>query len=188
MEEFVANAALLAGHLTQQCEKAASDQNAAAVDLQRAAADVGQGVVAGRAELIQGTKSAVRDALSQEIPSAVEAVAQAGDRLRAIIERLERDQASTAARMRLLGWKTFGALAFAAVVIVGGTAYFASTNVQRAQRASVDAQVLEALQQVAITSCDGKPCVKLQDGQARWGKNDDYILIDSQTQGANGAP
>lgn len=187
MEDFVANAALLAAHLTRQCEKAAAEQESSAVDLRRAAADVGQGVVAGRAELAQSAKAAVREALSQEIPSAVEAVAQAGDRLRAIIDRLERDQAATGARMRLLGWKTFAALALASAVIVGGTAYFAWSNVQRAERASVDAQVLEALQQVAITSCDGKPCLKLEDGQARWGKNDDYILIDRQAPERNGA-
>lgn len=187
MEEFVVNAALLAGHLTQQCEKAAAEQTSLTLDLRRAVADVGKGVVAGRAELTQSSKSAVRDALSQEIPSAVEAVAQAGDRLRAIIGRLERDQAATAARMRLLGWQTFGALAFASAVIVGGTGYVAWSNVQRAERASVDAQVLEALQQVAITSCDGKPCLKLEDGQARWGLNDDYILIDSKAPEPNGA-
>lgn len=182
MDEFIANAALLAGHLTQQCEKAAGEQKSSAADLRRAASEVGQSVTAGTAELALNARSAVRDALSQEIPAAVEAISQAGDRLRLFADQLQRDQAAAGAHMRLLGWKALGGLGLASVVVIGATAYFAWTNVQRAERASVEAQVLEALQQVSITSCDGRPCVKLEDGQARWEKNDDYILIDTRSQ------
>lgn len=188
MDEFVANAALLAGHLTQQCEKAAGEQKSSAADLRRAASEVGQEVAAGKAELARTAGSAVREALSQEIPAAVEAVAHVGDRLRLIVDQLQRDQAAAGAHMRMLGWKALGGLALASAVVIGATAYFAWTNVQRAERASVEAQVLEALQQVAITSCDGQPCVKLEDDQARWGKNDDYILIDTRHQSSPPAP
>lgn len=79
-----------------------------------------------------------------------------------------------------MGWKALGGLAIAGLVIIASTGYFAWTNVQRAEKASVEAEVLAALEQVAITSCDGTPCIKLEDGQARWQKNADYILIDSR--------
>ncbi|MCD9030025.1 hypothetical protein LDO26_17685 [Luteimonas sp. BDR2-5] len=180
MDEFIANAALLAGHLTQQCEKAAVEQRSSALDLRRAASDVGQSVADGKAELAQSARAAVREALSQEIPAAIEAVAQSGDRLRSIVDQLRHEHAATSGITRLLGFKALGALAIASIAIVGATGYVASNNLKRAERANVDAQVLEALAQVAITSCDGTPCVKLMDEQARWKKNDDYILLDTR--------
>ncbi len=186
MEEFVTNSALLAGHLTQQCDKAIADQKHAAAELRQAAADVGQGVAAGRAELAHSARSAVREALSQEIPAAVEAIAESGDRLRQLADQLQREHLSAASRMRALAWKSLIAMALASAAIIGATAYTAWNNVQRAQRAQVDAQVLEALQQVSITSCDGTPCVKLADDQRRWSKNSDYLLVDGS--GAAPAP
>lgn len=186
MEEFVTNSALLAGHLTQQCEKAIADQKQSAAELRQAAADVGQGVAAGRSELAQSARTAVREALSQEIPAAVEAIAESGDRLRQLADQLQREHLSAASRMRALAWKSLIAIALASAAIIGATAYTAWNNVQRAQRAQVDAQVLEALQQVSITSCDGTPCVKLADDQRRWSKNSDYLLVDGN--GAAPAP
>lgn len=188
MDDFVANAALLAGHLTQQCEKAAAEQRSSSADLRRAASEVGQGVAAGKAELAHTARAAVREALSQEIPAAVEAVAQSGDRLRSITEQLQREQAAASGRTKLLSFTSLGALAIASVAIIGATAYVASNNLKRAERAAVDAQILEALSLVAITSCDGTPCVKLSEGQARWTKNDDYILVDTSKTGAASAP
>ncbi|WP_313318543.1 hypothetical protein [Stenotrophomonas sp.] len=179
MEDFIANAALLAGHLTQQCEKVVAEQKSSTADLQRAAADVGQGVAAGRAELAQSARAAVREALSQEIPAAVEAIADSGDRLRAIADQLQREQLAAASGIRALAWKALAAMVVAAAVVIGGTAYVASNNVQRAQNARLEAEVMETLQQVKITACDGKPCVKLSDGQQRWSRNDDYILVDT---------
>lgn len=178
MEDFIANAALLAGHLTQQCDKAIAEQRASIADLQRAATDVGQGVAAGRNELAQTARSAIREALSQEIPAAVEAIADSGDRLKQLADQLQREQLASAAGIRALAWKSLAAIVIASAVVAGGTAYAAWSNVQRAKDAKVEAQVMEALQQVSITSCDGRACVKLAEGQERWSKNDDYILVD----------
>lgn len=179
MEEFVANAALLAGHLTQQCERAAADQRAASASLEQAAAEVGKGVAAGRAELAQTLRGAVRDALTAEVPSAVEAIAQSGDRLQLLADQLERSHAATAKRIQTLAMKALGATALASLAILGATGYMAWTNVQRAERAQVRAEVMEALEHVTITACDGAPCIKLEDGAPRWSKNADYILVDT---------
>lgn len=188
MEDFVANAALLAGKLTRQCEIAAAGQAAASADLRAAAADVGREVVAGKAQIAQSAKLAVREALSQEIPAAVEAISQTGDRLTRITEQLARDQAAAGAHMRMLGWKALGALLLASALTIGVTGYVAWSNLQRAERASIDAQIMEALQSVSITSCDGQPCVKLEDGQTRWTKNEDYILVDTGAVEGTPAP
>ena len=188
MEDFVSNAALLAGHLTQQCNKAAAAQQSAAADLRRVADDVSQRVVAGKQELVHAARAAVREALAQEISEAVAAVGQSGDRLRTVAEQLQRERAMVSGRMRMLGLGTLGALAIASFCTIGATAYVASNNLKRAERANVDAQVLEALAHVAITSCDGTPCIKLAEGQARWTKNDDYILVDASAPRGPAAP
>ncbi len=188
MEDFVSNAALLAGHLTQQCDKAAAAQQSAAADLRRVADDVSQRVVAGKQELVHAARAAVREALAPEISEAVAAVGQSGDRLRTIAEQLQRERAMVSGRMRMLGLGTLGALAIASFCTIGATAYVASNNLKRAERANVDAQVLEALAHVAITSCDGTPCIKLAEGQARWTKNDDYILVDASAPRGPAAP
>ncbi|WP_313642938.1 hypothetical protein [Stenotrophomonas sp.] len=182
MEEFIANAALLAGHLTQQCDKVVAEQKSSTAELQRAATELGQGVSAGKAELAQTARAAIREALSQEIPAAVEALGDSGDRLRAIADQLQREQLAAASGIRALAWKALVAMLVAAVAIVGGTAYVASNNLQRAENAKLEAQVMEALQQVQITACDGKPCVKLSEGQQRWQRNDDYILVDTSAR------
>lgn len=188
MEEFIANAALLAGHLTQQCDKAVNQQKSSAAELQQAASEVGLGIAAGKQELAQHARNALREALAQEIPIAVEAFTQSGDRIRRLTDQLQREQAASASRMQLLAWKSFGAVLLASITIAAGTAYFAWINVQRAENAHVQAQVLEALQQVSITSCDGKPCVKLEDGLRRWSGNDEYVLIDTSSLAQPKAP
>ncbi len=181
MEEFIADAALLAGRLTRQCDDAMAEQRAASTELQRAATDVTQSVIDGTAEISRSARAAVREALAQEIPAAIGAIAQTGDRLRELADQLEREQSSAGLRMRLLGWVSLGAFGLAAVAIVAGTAYAARHNMQRAERSQLRAEVLEALQKVPITSCEGQPCVKLQDGLPRWQKNDEYILVDVVT-------
>ena len=66
----------------------------------------------------------------------------------------------------------------ACLLLVAGTGYASWHNVQRAQRAHVDAEVLEALRHVTITACDGAPCIKLEEGLRRWEKNGEYVLVD----------
>ncbi|TWT20222.1 hypothetical protein FQY83_10810 [Luteimonas marina] len=179
MDDFVANAALLAAHLTQQCEKAVAKQQAAALDLQQSADALGEGVAAGKLELEQHARGAIREALARELADASRSLEDTVDRLQQLGERLRIEQSSAGLRMRVLEWKSIASLAVAAAVLVGGSAYAARHNLQRAERAQVRADVLEALRHVAITSCDGRPCVKLEDGLQRWTKNDEYVLVDA---------
>lgn len=179
MEDFIANAALLAAHLTQQCEKSVADQQASAQDIQRSAGELSAAMAAGQQALARQAKAAIREALAGEIPAAVRSLGETTDRLKATAEQLRSEQASASHRMRVLGWKALASFGFASVSAVASTGYVAWHNVKRAERAQVDAQVLEALRQVAITSCSGTPCVKLEDGLRRWAKNDEYVLIDT---------
>lgn len=180
MEDFIANAALLAAHLTQQCEKSVADQQASAHDIRKSADEVRQTVAAGQLELAQHARASIRDALSDEIPIATRSLGETAERLKAMADRLQSEQASVGLRMRILGWKALASLGVAAALVIATTGYFAWHNVKRAERAQVDAEVLEALQQVTITSCGGTPCIKLEDGLRRWTKNDEYVLIDTR--------
>lgn len=180
MEDFIANAALLAAHLTRQCERAGAEQREAASALHGAAMGVGQRLAADHAALLHATGAAVRDVLAGQLDAPTKRADAAARRLERSIESLDHLHAGLGARTRLLGGGALLALTLAGTGIIAATAHLARLNVERAERASVRAEVLEALQRVAITSCDGRPCIKLEDGLQRWPSNDDYVFVDTR--------
>ena len=171
LEDFLANAALLAAHLSQQCDKASSE-------LQQAASAFRQDVSQGQALFASTTRSALRESLAAEIPAAIQGLGEATDRFHRMAERLQAQQQSLDRHARFLGWKSLASMVVAAVVVLAATGYVAWSNVKAAREARVQAAVLQALEQVTITSCDGHPCIKLEDGLRRWAKNDEYVLVD----------
>lgn len=177
LEEFVASAALLAAHLTRQCEESIAAQRSAADELRRSADALGQRILGDNAELQQQARSAIRQALSGEIPAAARVLHDTSAQLQSMAQQLRREQAEVSLRMRALGWKTLVSLTLAAVVLVGASAYAAWHNLRRAEQAHVRAEVLQALQHVAVTSCDGHPCLRLEEGMPRWSKNEEYVLV-----------
>lgn len=178
MDEFVANAALLAAHLKEQCERAAASQHASAQDLQGAAIVVRKTIEEGKREVVEHAGSAVSSALSERIPAATQEILDTATRLKQIADRFQHEQAALDRKVRFLGTSTLGAIATACILLLAGTGYASWYNVKRAQRAHADAEVLDALRHVTITACDGSPCIKLEDGLRRWGKNKDYVLVD----------
>ena len=74
MEEFVANAALLAAHLTEQGNKAASAQQASAQELQASAIVVRKTIEEGKREMSDQARAAVHEALAHEIPAATHSI------------------------------------------------------------------------------------------------------------------
>jgi hypothetical protein len=187
MDEFVANAALLAAHLKEQCERAADSQQSSADDLQGAAIMVRKAIEEGKRELVGHAGFAVSTALAENIPAATHDILETSARLKQVTDRLQSEQVSLERRMRFLGASTLSAIAVACAVLIAGTGYASWHNVKRAQRAHVDAEVLDALRQVTITACDGVPCIKLEDGLRRWGKNRDYVLVDGMKE-SSGEP
>lgn len=179
MEDFVANAALLAGHLTRQCEQAAADQRDAAKALRTAAVDVADHAAAGRDALLHATTAAVRDTLTGQLKATTARAESAAQHVEHLIAQLEHVQSSLAGRSRLLSGGALLALVVAGVAVTGASAYVVKLNLERADRVSVRADVLEALQHVAITACDHRPCIKMHDGLARWPSNQDYVFVDT---------
>src|SRR5690606_23319484 len=131
--------------------------------------------------LATNVQVAVRGSLAAEVPAAIRGLEDATQQFSKTLEHLQSQQRSLAQRARFLGWTSLASLAIASLVLLAGTGFAAWLNVQRAQKAQVSAEVLQALEQVTITSCDGQPCIKLEDGVRRWAKNDVYVLIEAST-------
>ncbi|MDH5835518.1 hypothetical protein [Luteimonas kalidii] len=172
IEDFVANAALLAAHLGQQCDRAGAR-------LQQAAATFDRRIEQGQATIAATTQSLVRESLATEIPAALQALSDGARQLQGVAERVQRQQAELEQRARWLGLKAIGAVLVAALAVLASTGYVAWSNLARSQEAQVRTEVLQALEQVTITSCDGHPCLKLEDGQRRWAGNESYVLVDT---------
>lgn len=179
LEEFTANAALLAAHLTRQCESAAEVQAQSAQRLREAADEVESKLQAGRSALLDAARAGTRDALIAETAALTNALDASARRTDEAVANLEHSGALLRGRTRLLGLGAFGALCIGGAAVVLATGVLARQNLERAERASVRAEVLQALEQVAITSCDGRPCIKLTDDLRRWAGNDEYVLVDT---------
>src|SRR5690606_18522110 len=102
LEEFVASAALLAAHLTRQCEESISGQRNAAEDLRRNVDSIGQRVLGANAELQQHARSAIREALTEEISVAARSLRETAMQLEETAARLQREQVSISLRIRVL--------------------------------------------------------------------------------------
>lgn len=180
MEDFISNAALLAAHLTRQCERAGAEQRDAAQALGAAATEIDGRIAHARDALLHASAAAVRDTLAAQLEATTTRADAAAGRLEQLVDGLGHVHAGMGARLRLLGGGALLSLALAALAVIGVTGHLARLNIDRAERATVRAEVLEALQRVAITSCDGRPCIKLEDGLQRWPSNDEYVLVDTQ--------
>lgn len=183
MIEFLEKATLLAADLEHRCANAAEQHARSAQELDQTLRnvedDVGRIIAAGKDELAGHAADAIRQALAQEIGMATRAVSESAGELRKMSDQLKREQSAIGARMRVMGWKSIVAVGAAAFVTVAGSSFVVWNNAQRIQRTQVQAEVVEALRHVTVTSCDGRPCIKLAEGQLRWNKNADYLLVDT---------
>jgi hypothetical protein len=186
--EFLEKATLLAADLERRCKDAAEQQQGSAMALAQVLhlveANVKEVATAGKDELAQHAQTAVRQVLAQEIGGAAQSLDESAGRLRQLANQLQHEQSTIGMQMRILAWKSLLSIGAAAALALLGTGFVLWQNIQRIQRSNVDAEVMEALQHVTITSCDGRPCLKLAEGQPRWTKNKDYVLVDTSASTA----
>lgn len=169
---FLEKAALLAGDLEQRCDAAAARHAQSASEfeavLRRVQDSLGSQLARTRRELADLTG---------------DAAAQGLDELRGFVDQLRREQADAGDRMRTMGWSSIIAVGAAALLAIAGSSFIVWDNARRIGRDRVQAEVLDALRHVTITSCGGQPCIRLADGQPRWERNPDYVIVDASAQG-----
>jgi exonuclease VII large subunit len=118
----------------------------------------------------------------QQFDAAAKAVAtdmrQAG-------ESMQKDQAIMAANIKRLTWKLHAVAIVSTLLLVAGgfmllwqQSRLYDDAKDRVTAAAIDAEIAEAFRQAKVTSCGGRPCVKLDTKARRWGQKGDYVLLD----------
>ena len=102
----------------------------------------------------------------------------------------EQQQRTQAALVPAIGraWAWTGALVLAAVLVLGGYGFLLMLTHQRLQASQaradaieLQADVLAATRQVHITSCGGRPCIRLDADTPRWSsKQGEFVLVDGK--------
>ena len=112
-------------------------------------------------------------------------------RINSLCDRVDRsshqmDKASNAAtkHTKVSGWVTLTGLIVAAVAVVSFTGWYGWNQKQVIEERTQyynniehSIAVKKALSQLAITTCGGRPCVKLDAKAQRYGQEGEYILI-----------
>lgn len=189
MMETAKKLAILVDTLERRSEASLQEQQKATQALQQTVADlrsdVQQLMHAAGGQVAQSAKQGVEAALNsgttkynQETASMA---ATLGGSVRTFVETLN------AAMMKMLRqvWTSFAAVAGAIILLIGGgslllwfQAHAYDDARTRTASAQVDAETAEAYAQAGMTSCGGRPCVKLDTKSPRWGAKGEYVLLD----------
>lgn len=181
--------AFLTESLERRSLAAVTDQEQAGRNLAHAV-----GTVRGDVErIVQGASQQIASVTRQSVDSSIadgtaklqQAVATSSSKISAstqvLTESLEHARAIMSSQIKM----AYGAIAGVIVLLsVGGFFLiwmeWQSYNEAKARTAAaqVDAQTVEAFAQVGMTSCGGRPCIKLDAKSPRWGEKGDYILVD----------
>lgn len=111
------------------------------------------------------------DARTAQIRAATEAVDIAANLARSsMVKHLRRTYVSVAGSIALL------ALGGGCLIWAELSTYWDARA--KAATAKIQAEVYEAYVRVGLTSCGGKPCVKLDKKAPRWGTRGEYVLVE----------
>jgi hypothetical protein len=193
--EAVRKLALIAEVMERRAAEALQAQQQATQALSQTLADtrrdIERATQASLAQVAQTVKDSLNAALGQTAARYDQEVDEASSRLRVAAQGFERSSALTRAMAhhKLLAayLATAGALALLVLGGFGATWYqWRSFNDARAraEAAQMDAATIAAYAQVGVTSCGGRPCVKLDKKAPRWGSKGEYVLL--ETSGKSG--
>ena len=181
--------ALLTESLERRSLAAVTGQEQASQNLAHAV-----GSVRGDVErIVQGASQQVATVTRQSVVAAMadgteklqQAVSSSSGKIsaatEALTEALEHAKDIMSSQIKM----TFGAIALALVLVIGGGCLAIWMEWQsyndaktRASAAQVDAETAAAYAKVGMTSCGGQPCIKLDAKSPRWGEKGEYILVD----------
>lgn len=180
--------ALLAETLERNASETVQQQKQSTLALQQSVAEANQQIQsvvdrAGR-QLEQLLAQAIDKALApgtQHFEKTAQALA---GNLQQAADSARKQQEDMAAKLKYLLWK-LNAVAIASVFILllGGIALIHFQHQvyrdarDRAKAAEVEAKIAEAMKQAQVTSCGGRPCLKLDLKAQRWGSKGEYVLL-----------
>jgi hypothetical protein len=187
--ETAKNLALLLNTLEMRSAASLQEQQQATQALQQAVAslrsDVQQLIHTASGQVAQSAKQGVDAALSSGTAKYNQETATMtttlGGSVRTFVETLN------VALMKVLRqvWTSFAAVAGAIILLIGGgglllwfQAHAYDDARARTASAQVDAETAEAYAQAGMTSCGGRPCMKLDTKSPRWGNKGEYVLLD----------
>ena len=181
---------LLVQVLEQRSAEAIQEQQKAGHVLQDTIAavrnDVSQMVHRSGTQVAQSAQHGVTSALSQGAKTYDQAVATTTAKLEAAGSAFQQAAltVSTSAHRKILAG--YAAIVGAMILLILGGSFLLWLQRQayddaRAQTAAaqVDADTAAAYAQVGVTSCGGRPCMKLDAQSPRWGSKGEYILLES---------
>jgi hypothetical protein len=188
-EKFI----LLAQMLEQRSEASIQEQQRAGQAFNQAVAtarqDVNQLVQGANTQIAQLVKHAVDSALSMSTTDYEQRVSASTVRIDSAAKNIENVLHETSGFVHRKIWMAYGAIVGAFILLIAGGGLLMwwqsqTYNEARARTAAaqVDAEMMEAFNQVGVTSCGGHPCMKLDSKAQRWGDKGEYVLINTASK------
>lgn len=191
--ETIQKLALLTDALERRSAAAIQSQQQVEQSLKQAIADLRNDVAhlmqGSGQQVTQAAQQGVNSALNQSIAKYDQAVATNTARLEAAGHTFQQTAltVSAAAHRKILAG--YAAIVGAMVLLILGGSFLLWLQRQayddareQTAAAQVDADTAAAYAQVGVTSCGGRPCIKLDAKSPRWGSKGEYILLESGTQ------
>jgi hypothetical protein len=177
--------ALLTETLERRSTESVQEQRLSGASLKQAVIDlrndVNRLIESSGDRIGQLAKGSVDAALAGSTAKYTQAVTVASATLDGSSRHVEQVQHENAKHTWRHIWMAYAAVIGANLLALGGLWFQTqSYNDARARTAAaqIDAETAEAYSQVGVTSCGGRPCVKLDKKAPHWGSNGDYVLLD----------
>lgn len=187
--ETIKKLALLADALERRSAAAIQSQQQAEQALKQTVvnlrSDVDQLMQGTGQQVAQLVRHGVESTLGQQSAKYDQAVASTISRLDGAGHAFEQSALAMAAAAHRKTLTSLAAAAGATLLLIGGGSLLLWFQWQtysdaraRTMAAQVDAQTMEAYARVDMTSCGGRPCVKIDAKSPRWGSKGEYVLLD----------
>ena len=172
--------------VTQQLETRAQELEHRASQAIQVLESSGQNIQGNMNTLTTGAKRSIAQTTEKVLLSSVQQPTQKfGQHIDEIVRhltdttnRVQREQASSAAWLKGITWKIMGLLVCSSILLVGGTGYMVWKNAQEIKRQEFSMQLIQATKTGAVNLCDGKLCVKVDKNTKRYGTNGEYVLVE----------
>lgn len=101
-------------------------------------------------------------------------------------ERLNALHTANIRHSKFLTFKSLFILTLGCAVLMGGSVIWLNGQKERVEALSAYEEELKLGKQLDMRSCGGIACVKMDTQSPRWGKNGEYVLLDSGSRTTKG--